>query len=334
MLKINKMLSSMLLLSGGCVFAGTMGPVCKESPLTVPCDMKKWSLSGQAIYMQMPTGNNLSRTTLTGSLGSVTKGGEPGWNWGFQLEGAYHFSNGKDIDLNWYHLRGSRGGSLPAPVALGSVYLPQTPTGISSPVSSTNVIVEKFDSNVNTGWDMVNIEHGRQINFDEEFYARVHFGGEYSRVAQNVDIANSGTSGIDSTLYSIATSIDSVYNGFGPRLGVDLVYETQSGLGFYGKGAFGLLAGTAKTNYTQTNTSNITSNLYYNVVKVTTSTDAKLGVNYFHDLRHGKLMLDAGWMWVNYLNALSAQSAMSGSDNNSFGIQGLYFGAKWIGDFI
>lgn len=96
----------------------------------------------------------------------------------------------------------------------------------------------------------------------------------------------------------------------------------------------GLLARTAKMSYIGTNTSNINSTLYYNVNRVVRSIDAKLGLDYTYAIAQGELALDAGWMWVNYLNALAARDAVSGVQNNAFAIQGVYFGAKWTGDLV
>ena len=97
--------------------------------------MKKWSIGGQALFMQMNTTNNVSDSTLTGSTGSFNRGINPSWKWGFQLEGVYQFSNGKDINLNWYHLRGTNSKNLNNPIALGTVFLPSDPVGITSPIA-------------------------------------------------------------------------------------------------------------------------------------------------------------------------------------------------------
>ena len=332
MIKKNKVLSSILMLSGSISFAGTMGAVCQEGNVTVPCDMKKWSVGGQALYMQMTTANSVADSTLTGSNGSFDRGNNPSWDYGFQLEGAYQFSNGKDLNLNWYHLRGSDSNNLASPVKMGTVFFPSDPVGFSPPESITNVIFNTASTSQSSAWDMVNIEHGRQINIDDDFHARVHFGGEFSRVMQNIAGSTKGTTGVTPVAFSTISNTSAVYNGFGPRLGLDLVYATPYHIGFYGKGAVGILAGTAKTSYTPTNASGQSSTLYYNTNRVVTSTDAKLGLDYTYAIAQGEVAIDAGWMWVNYLNALASQGSTTGAHNNAFGVQGVYFGAKWTGD--
>ena len=331
MIKKNKVLSAILMLSVSVSFAGTMGAVCQEGNVTVPCDMKKWSVGGQALYMQMTTANSVANSTLTGTNASFDRGNNPSWDYGFQLEGAYQFSNGKDFNLNWYHLRGSDSNDLASPVNLGTVVSPADPVSAANPTTTPNVIINTASSSQSSAWDMVNIEHGRQINIDDDFHARVHFGGEFSRVMQNIALTTKGTTGV-STPFSNINNTSAVYNGFGPRLGLDLVYATPYHIGFYGKGAVGVLAGTAKTSYTPTNSSNQSSTLYYNINRVVTSTDAKLGLDYTYAIAQGEVAIDAGWMWVNYLNALASQGSTTGSHNNAFGVQGVYFGAKWTGD--
>ncbi|NDH09070.1 MAG: hypothetical protein EBY16_05545 [Gammaproteobacteria bacterium] len=349
MLKKNKLLSAILLLSGSASFAGTMGAVCQEGNLTIPCDMKKWSISGQALYMQMTTNNIFANSSLGGSSGAEsTRGINPSWTWGFQLEGAYQFSNGKDINLNWYRLRGSDAAVRGASTYLGNAFTVTDPAGINQPGDyNTRYTVGNGTLSQNSAWDMVNIEHGRQINFDEDFHARVHFGGEFSRIMQNANITNLFTQTPltgSSSITNYQNNITSVYNGFGPRLGLDLVYDTPYHIGFYGKGAVGILAGTAKTQYNSSTTAInpisgqvaafIPARMYFNVNRVVTSFDAKLGLNYTYTLAQGDIAVDAGWMWVDYLSPLTARDFVSGAQSNPFAIQGVYFGGKWTGDFI
>lgn len=317
-------------LASGSAVAGDMGAACQPGQVTVPCDTQNWSISGQALYMQMTTGVNSTKSTLTGSAGSVTRGTNAPYSWGFQVEGAYDFQNGKDLDLNWYRLRNSQSKTLASGAYLGTVFSPADAVGVAAPSSITNVNVTNLAVQTKTGWDMVNMEHGRTITLDEEFTARVHFGGEYSRVYQNFSSQNQGTSGASSTAYSLNSSVQAVYNGFGPRLGLDLGYETAIGLDLYGKAAVGVLAGSAKTNYSETNTANATTGLNYSVNRVITSTDGRLGFSYgVNFLQSGEFKIDAGWMWVNYLSPLVSQGSTTGGHNNNFGVQGVYFGAKW-----
>ena len=51
-------------------------------------------------------------------------------------------------------------------------------------------------------------------------------------------------------------------------------------------------------------------------------------MQYKHNIGVGDLTLDAGWMWINYFN--TANSLGSGLLDNDFGLQGLYFGLKWL----
>ena len=326
-----KKIPLVILLASGYTVAGSMGPVCQPGQVTVPCDAESWSISGQALYMQMNSAVNTGKSTLYGTNGSVTRGSNPSYSWGFQVEGAYDFQNGKDLNLNWYRLRNSSSKTLADNVLVGSVFSPADPVGISAPGVVNNLTISRLDAQTQTGWDMVNMEHGRVINLDDEFSARVHFGGEYSRVYQNFSSENSGRSGTTTiTRFINNTSVQAVYNGFGPRVGLDLIYDTAVGLDFYAKAAVGVLAGTAKTSYTQTNTAGNTVGLNYSINRVITSTDGKLGLSYGHDFaQSGELSIDAGWMWVNYLSPLASQGSTTGTHNNNFGVQGVYFGAKW-----
>ncbi len=194
---------------------------------------------------------------------------------------------------------------------------------------------------------MVNLELAQNLNINQNTWARVHLGIDYSRVGtDSYAFINDNIRGLiitSNTNYNLNYNQNSTFNGFGPRTGADLGYNMTCGLRFYGGAALGILAGTAKTFYSHTVTAtNSTSTLlaqpysgarYYNISKVVAEIDGRLGATYSYQMSYGELSLDAGWMWANYISALASQSAATGANGNNFGIQGLYFGAKWLGNF-
>lgn len=61
--------------------------------------------------------------------------------------------------------------------------------------------------------------------------------------------------------------------------------------------------------------------------------DTQLGLNYAYAFQQTTILLDAGWMWVNYFDTLKSSAAPLSILGN-FGLQGAYFGAKLKKDFI
>jgi len=62
--------------------------------------------------------------------------------------------------------------------------------------------------------------------------------------------------------------------------------------------------------------------------------EAKLGLNYGYALAQGQLSVDAGWIWVNYFNpmVIASRYAFDGVEQSNFGVQGPFFGLKWMGN--
>ncbi|WP_237762220.1 Lpg1974 family pore-forming outer membrane protein, partial [Legionella santicrucis] len=107
MLNLKKTALAVLALGSSAVFAGTMGPVCTPGNVTVPCPSSAWNVGGQALVLQTMTDNNVSlgieaNPVIAGA--SINTDLDAQWNWGFQIEGSYHFNTGNDITLTWYHL--------------------------------------------------------------------------------------------------------------------------------------------------------------------------------------------------------------------------------------
>lgn len=341
MLNLKKTALAVIALGSTAAFAGTMGPVCSAVNVTVPCENTAWDLGGRALYMQATGG--FAGDTYYGNDGTLNSTysteANPNWGWGFQLEGSYHYSTGNDFNLNWYHYKS---GGVTRTLGVGSYnydfgdnyWYPGTSFG-NTP-----------------SWDQVNMEFGQHVDFGENKFARLHAGMNYSRVAftgNNVLLwGNDNTGGIDN---SAVFNYSTVFNGFGPRVGMDLNYEWGNGLGVYGTGALSVLAGTTKSSRAFNDYNINNSDLAYGSSvgssqhRVVGELDAKLGFMYTYAMAQGDLSLDVGWAFAQYIGALNTSTYAEGyytdtdhptsasSDRSSnFGIQGLYFGLKWIGN--
>ena len=179
----------------------------------------------------------------------------------------------------------------------------------------------------------MDVELGQHVDFGDMKFIRLHGGVEYARVATNVSTQINALARDESR--------SSVYNGFGPRGGVDATYELGNGFGVYGKGAGSVLVGTGSANSQTYLNSVAKSSSSFSRTTIVPELEAKLGFTYDYAMAQGDVTLDVGWMWANYFNAQASvadvtiprNAAFSGlAFNNDWGIQGLYFGAKWVGN--
>ena len=333
MIKLKKTTIALFALSSGIAFEGTMGPVCAPGNVTVPCQKTAWSFGGQALYLQPnysgPEAGYDLYPRFAGALANSNTTWQsisPAWQWGFQLEGDYHFGTGKDVDINWYRLHNTnsvvRGfNALDANLAL-------TSTIVSNTIST------------NPQWDAVNVEFGQHVDFDELSQMRLHGGIEYARIATNIN------TGLSSTVYTTSTAMS--YNGFGPRVGMDLSYglngisSTLSGLNIYGKAASALLVGSRGFNTTVITQHGTAYTSGSQAGSIVPELEAKLGAKYTYATTRGDLDFDIGWMWNNYFNVQNAAYSEASAtvinayfpSNSDFGLQGLYFGLKWTGELM
>lgn len=318
MLNLKKTAIAVLALSSSAVFAGTMGPVCTPGSVTVPCEATAWDFGGQALYLQPVYDANLGYAgtitdSVTGQVRYLDK--DPKWGWGFKLEGSYHFSTGNDVNLNWYHLSNSRDRNFTA--------------------DYTNPTPAAFDLDFKPQWDAVNFEFGQHVDFGEFKKIRFHGGVQFARIKTTSDLqlTNTTTSAVildrDETL---------TMNGFGPRTGMDMAYHWGNGFAMYANAAAAILVGSAKFSHTfgTPTTAVITDGSKTAIVP---ELEAKLGLKYDYALASGDLTFDIGYMWVNYFNAQhgfdfrnTPTLDASHLRESNFGLDGLYFGLKWIGN--
>ncbi len=306
MLNLKKTAVAVLALGSSAVFAGTMGPVCAPGNVTVPCEATAWDFGAQALYLQQ----SFERPDAIADFGlddvisssSARRRGDR-WGWGFQIEGSYHFNTGNDIDLNWYHLDRSH-------------------TFRFTGVNDSNDPSDLFRTRDKGQWDAVNLEVGQHVDFSQWTKIRFHEGAQYSRI-------NSSSNILDLTDGNFSRALSETYNGFGPRAGADLYYDVGNGFAVYGKAATALLAGTNKFNargFADVNP-NFTSRSRTVVVP---ELEGKLGAKYTYAMASGDLTLDVGYMWVDYLNSRIRTVGLTTADD--FSLNGIYFGAKWVGN--
>ena len=342
MLNLKKTAVAVLALSSGAVFAGTMGPVCSAVNVTVPCESTAWELGAQALYLQTNVGgdtNGLSRTITTAPGESATLGQNPRYGWGFMVEGAYHFSTGNDVNLNWYHI--ANGYSKNA-VGSRTVSVDNFLANPLPRVAGDSTTYQTIGGTIDPQWDAVNLEMGQHVDFGENKSIRFHGGVEYARLTGNATISTSGVYTdpnapipVTNAAFSNKVSTNPSYNGFGPRLGSDMTYDWGNGLGFYANGAAALLAGSSKTSTTFANLTNGTSvRVNSSATIVVPELEAKLGATYSYAMAQGDLTFDIGWMWVNYFNPIRSQghNLNDNGETGNFGLEGPFVGLKWMGN--
>lgn len=340
MLNLKKTAVAVLALSSGAVFAGTMGPVCSAVNVTIPCESTSWMVGGKALYLNTNTGHGTNSLTNTAGATYANDIG-PKYGWGFFIEGAYDFSTGNDININWYHIN-TGNHRYTGPDSLTGINSTFSGAGLTS-LTSANYGSGGYIS-VGPHWDAVNIEFGQHVDFGENNSVRFHGGFEWARVGYNAQNDQNGTwsftnnsTGVASTVaFDYNRSYSASYNGFGPRLGSDWSYDWGNGLGMYANGAMGLLAGASKNSgtYFDVNTASTLTNTNTATI-VVPELEGKLGLTYDYATAQGDLTIDAGWMWVNYFGAVrAATGSVEGAATSlvNFGLEGPYIGAKWSGN--
>ena len=289
-----------------------MGPVCTNGKVTLSCENVGWDIGLQALYLQPMYGDDLRFIGVNiqgNTLDHVAN--SPEWSWGFKLEGAYHFNSGNDVNLNWSHLDGQK-----------------TNFSTSLIFFSGGDASNNF-STVEPKWDAVNLEFGKAINLSATNPIRLHGGIQYANI--KTSITQIGTV-ITGDLEPQSASPVAKFQGIGPRIGADLGYNLSSNWLVYAKGATAVLAGQSRFRNTFTRGEREPAQTILNKTIVIPEIEAKLGVNYTHNLQQSSLTLDAGYMWVNYFAA--QQTFYRGDPDNDFSLQGPYFGLKWVGASI
>lgn len=307
MFKLTKTALAVLAFSGT-AFAGTMGPVCTPGNVTVPCERTAWDFGGQALYLQTTTsagdGFDFGDPFLSSDFGFGRRRFESfdnNWQWGFKLEGSYHFHTGNDLNVNWYHLDNDDDHHR------GSWRFHNQPR-----------------------WDAVNVELGQHVDFSEWKVIRFHGGVQYVRLENNRRGHFLG--------FGEFGRHERTYNGFGPRFGADMTYMLGNGFGVYANGATALLIGRSDFDRRfHPAFGDFFGNFNHRGDRslMVPELEGKLGAKYTYPMAQGDLTLDAGYLWINYFNAHhTVVPHFFGSDirESNVAFNGPYIGLKWVGN--
>ncbi|MCC5792776.1 MAG: hypothetical protein JJT82_09260 [Legionellaceae bacterium] len=305
MLNLKKTAVAVLALGSSAVFAGTMGPVCTPGNVTVPCENTAFDVGIYALYLKPSySANSAFIETVDANGNSVYRELKNDWDWGFRLDGSYHFNTGNDLTVNWYHFNGK---------------------------TTNRFILADVDAAFAAGmriepkWDAVNLEFGQHVDFGDYKDIRFHAGVQYARIQRDARIAVDVTS--PNVNFDVAERQRTRYNGFGPRIGSDMTYNFGNGFAVYGNAAAAILVGQHKSSTTN---SVLGTSRRGDHTAMVPELEAKLGMKYGYAMAQGDLTLDAGWMWVNYFDAQRA--LFDEVQTGNFALNGPYIGLKYVGN--
>lgn len=308
-----------------------------------------WSFAANALYLQPSFGGNgLGYSSFSNYSGNDDNGHfvgvsgtsnrinnlNPKWAWGVELEGAYRFNEKNDVELQWYHLNENVNGYLPP----GSVF--------SGNYDGFYAGFMQLAQN----WNAVNLEVGHLVSFDDTKNVRLHAGLSFANIKNKF----TNYPQLYPTGSPIFITTDTLsYSGIGPRVGGDFGYVVGHGVSLYAKTAASVLLGSSKQR--NSGFQNYTNSIYgfqpygtpnYNQTNngvIVTELDAKLEARYDYQMANGILSFDLGYLWMNYLNAITSYTdigivgtgdgASIGTNTTAnFNLNGLYFGMKWLGN--
>ncbi|WP_454784917.1 Lpg1974 family pore-forming outer membrane protein [Legionella sp. WA2024007413] len=304
----------------GIAQAGTMGPVCSPDNVTVPCPCNAWDVGISALYLQ-PNTNSALLNPILNPISNDSHTVDSSWDWGFLLEGSYHFNTGNDLNVNWLHFNPDN-----------SDYFSFFSGDEFNPVTTFTDL--KFD----TKFDAVNLEFAQTSHFGKKKTIRFYAGGQYvnTRITRSDNQFEKLPS--DPTPHIIQRSVAyTKFQGAGPRVGVDMSRDMKYGFALFAQSAMTLLTGQGKASLSGANLSGIAFpfSAQAKQTRLVPELEAKLGASYQLAVGNGQISLMGGWMWQHYLHMFLLPPG--GNSNpattvtqHDFSLDGPFIKGKWV----
>lgn len=231
----------------------------------------------------------------------------------FELGLRYVFPNTSSADatLAWTHLYSNTSSSVAAD---GTSYF----LGPDYEIGPTGIPIRNATGNVKFRYDVINLDIGQFIDFGQYVDMRFFGGLSTGFLREDVTANYSGnTVGTYAGPFNLNQDVTSSFTGLGPRAGIHVDINTNTGFGFLGEAAASALIGSmsSKTSYIASAQqllvvySQTTNNQFIkdqNVYQVIPGFDAKLGIHYKQSLaKHTLLTIAAGYQAAVYINAIS-----------------------------
>lgn len=304
--------------------AGTMGKVCNPILTTVPCKATLWDIGIDALYLS-PIYNQ--STDIYNNPITIMQDLHNSWDWGYRIEGSYHFATGNDFNLNWSHLRDA--------------------TNNNTNTIQTSNGNHNVDNSTNSHFDQVNAILEQHVSFTERDDTQFYAGFQYAhiRASNQFNYNYNQVDGSNIDEHFIHEIIKTNFNGVGPTMGINFIYSIMSGLNVTANSSASITYGSTHLTYNATDfrtpivgagtVRTIAESYSASTHIIVPSLETKLGLNYAYLLWRGTLTIDGGYQTINYFNALSEYTVTNSSIRKlyfaDFGLFGPYFGIHWLG---
>ncbi len=287
-------------------------PACTPGAVTVPCERTAFDLGFTAYWLEPVTDNSFMYETVT-VVGDTTTFNQhvvdEDYDFGFTLEGSYHWGTGNDFTLSWTRFDNDNDSAL-----------------IDGNFAVRGAEDYQFDQVIGV--------IGQHADFGDRYNVRFNAGLQYVRVdtAQGVRIHDTRNPAVVADFTNIEGSN---FSGVGPIAGIDTSWDVMDGFALTGSAAAGLAVGDIDST-TVAWLGNAVIGSVMSERTIVPTANMKLGVRYTTEVAGGDLNIDAGWAFmgvfhsVRYINAAGIAAGTANTSN--FGLQGPYLGVKWIGD--